>query len=154
MAGFEPYRLYDSFTEFVASADAGCHSCSVLLSRIGDDRCRDMPGNTPVFIENRPLPMVIPPEILSMQGLQRGMLVEPDLEDEDIEKGMGMTVLAVRGERDPVNPVFNDAERDHAVCPFPFLIQGGSRTFYSRRVEGMSGTGRLCSNRIKVPVEP
>ncbi|KAF2790566.1 HET-domain-containing protein, partial [Melanomma pulvis-pyrius CBS 109.77] len=136
--GMEPYRLYDTLSELLASADAGCHSCSVLVSRI-DDEIGDAPRDTPVFIETRPL--IIPDEDRFTKSMVRAMLKEPDLDD-GVDEGLPMTVLAVRTERDAENPVYENPLKDRAVAFLPFILEGHSRTFYSRHIEGINGRRR------------
>jgi hypothetical protein len=138
--GLEPYRLHDSLGELLASAEAGCHSCSVLVTQL-DEQLENAPMETPVFIENRPL--VMPMDFRFVHDMMKLAAAEPPLDSIGADEGLVITMLAVRTERDADNPIFEDPTKDRAVCFLPFELRGKSRTFYSRHVEWLVGSGKL-----------
>lgn len=98
--GMAPYLLHNSLSDLVASAEAGCHSCSVLASRLqlpDSSAMAETLQDARVYIENRPLR---PPENARfVSRMFNAMAVEPDL-DVEADDGLPTTVLAVRTERD------------------------------------------------------
>jgi len=148
--GLEPYRLHETLSDLITSAESGCHSCSVLVSQLNgpngliDGLLKNVSRETSVFIENRPL--VVPMDYRYTRHMEKMLLAEPDVDSIEADEGLPITMLAVRTERDPENPVFEDPTKDCAVRFLPFELREKSRTFYSRHVEWVDGCGKsVCS---------
>jgi hypothetical protein len=138
-SGLEPYRLHNNVDELLASANAGCHSCSVLVGWLGDQLDDDIPKDMSVFIENRPLN--VPHDVRYTASLSAMILKHPIL-DSLADDGTPKTMVAVRGERDPKNPVFF-SDKDRAMRWIPFELREISRTFNSRRAQWISDSGKF-----------